>query len=207
MRGANGADLAMNVVLPEVDGRIFTRAISFKEEAPLRLAAEFSETRHAPERSRIDFVADLALNWARLRRKPNAEKSLALILSDYPARRGRGGYAIGLDAEASVHEIVSALIDAGYDVGGDAENALPSPARGRGWRCEARSGEGPHPSSLRDDTFSRQREKVRAPSLLRCLEDQKFVVSFPLADYLALLSTLPRIFRRKRQRRLGRAAG
>jgi cobaltochelatase CobN len=118
MRGANGADLAMNVVLPEVDGRIFTRAISFKEEAPLRLAAEFSETRHAPERSRIDFVANLVLNWARLRRKPNKEKSLALILSDYPARRGRGGYAIGLDAEASVYEIVSALQGAGYDVGG-----------------------------------------------------------------------------------------
>jgi cobaltochelatase CobN len=116
-RGANSADLAMNVVLPEVDGRIFTRAISFKEEAPLRLAAEFSETRHAPEQSRIDFVADLALNWARLRRKPNKEKSLALILSDYPARRGRGGYAIGLDAEASVHEIVAALIDEGYDIG------------------------------------------------------------------------------------------
>lgn len=193
-RGANRADLAMNVVLPEVDGRIFTRAISFKEEAQLRLAAEFSETRHAPEPSRIDFVANLALNWARLRRKPNAEKSLALILSDYPARRGRGGYAIGLDAEASVHEIVSALIDAGYDVGSDAENALPSPARGRGWPCEARSGEGPHPWSLRDDTFSRQREKVRAPSLLRCLEDQKFVVSFPLAYYLALLSTLPASF-------------
>ncbi|MFZ3180869.1 MAG: cobaltochelatase subunit CobN [Methylocystis silviterrae] len=193
-RGANGADLAMNVVLPEVDGRIFTRAISFKEEAPLRLAAEFSETRHAPERSRIDFVANLALNWARLRRKPNAEKSLALILSDYPARRGRGGYAIGLDAEASVHEIVSALTDAGYDLGNDADTALPSPARGRGWPCEARSGEGPHPSSLRDDTFSRQREKVRASSLLRCLEDQKFVVSFSLDDYLALLSTLPASF-------------
>ncbi|HEY8215292.1 MAG TPA: cobaltochelatase subunit CobN, partial [Methylocystis sp.] len=116
-RGASGADLAMNVVLPEVDGRIFTRAISFKEEAPLRRAAEFSETHHAPEQSRIDFVADLALNWSRLRRKPNQEKSLALILSDYPARRGRGGYAIGLDAQASVHEIVSALREAGYDVG------------------------------------------------------------------------------------------
>ncbi|CCJ08573.1 cobaltochelatase subunit CobN [Methylocystis sp. SC2] len=116
-RGANGADLAMNVVLPEVDGRIFTRAISFKEEAPLRLAAEFSETRHAPERSRIDFVADLALNWARLRRKANHEKSLALILSNYPARRGRGGYAIGLDAEASAQEIVFSLAEEGYDVG------------------------------------------------------------------------------------------
>ncbi|MBG0803359.1 cobaltochelatase subunit CobN [Methylocystis sp. H4A] len=190
MRGANGADLAMNVVLPEVDGRIFTRAISFKEEAPLRLAAEFSETRHAPEQSRIDFVADLTLNWARLRRKPNAEKTLALILSDYPARRGRGGYAIGLDAEASVHEIVAALIDAGYDLGNDADNALPSPAGGRGWPCAAGSGEGPHPSSLRDDTFSRQGEKVHALSLLRCLEDQTFVVSFSLADYLALLSNV-----------------
>ncbi|MGD9657124.1 MAG: cobaltochelatase subunit CobN [Methylocystis sp.] len=123
-RGANGADLAMNVVLPEVDGRIFTRAISFKEEAPLRLAAEFSETRHAPEQSRIDFVADLALNWARLRRKPNQEKSLALILSDYPTRRGRSGYAIGLDAEASVQEIISTLIDAGYDIGADAASVL-----------------------------------------------------------------------------------
>ena len=193
-RGANGADLAMNVVLPEVDGRIFTRAISFKEEAPLRLAAEFSETRHAPERSRIDFVAELASNWARLRRKPNQEKNLALILSDYPARRGRGGYAIGLDAEASVHEIVSALSEAEYDVGNDADNARPSPARGRGWPCDARSSEGPHPSSLRDNSFSRQREKECASSLLRCLEDQKFVVSFSLGDYLALLTTLPADF-------------
>lgn len=124
MRGANGADLAMNVVLPEVDGRIFTRAVSFKEEAPLRLTAEFSETRHAPEPSRIAFVANLALNWTRLRRTPNAEKNLALILSDYPAKRGRGGYAIGLDAEASVHEIVSALRGAGYDIGADAASPL-----------------------------------------------------------------------------------
>lgn len=115
-RGANGADLAMNVVLPEVDGRIFTRAISFKEIAE-RGPAELDEPRHAPEGSRIAFVADLAANWARLRRTPNAEKRLALILSDYPARRGRGGYAIGLDAQASVTEIAGALREAGYNVG------------------------------------------------------------------------------------------
>lgn len=118
-RGANGADLAMNIVLPEVDGRIFTRAISFKEESA-RGAAELAEMRHAPELSRIAYVAELARNWARLRRKPNAEKSLALILSDYPARRGRGGYAIGLDVEASVSEIVDALRAAGYRVGAEA---------------------------------------------------------------------------------------
>ncbi len=117
MRGANGADLAMNVVLPEVDGRIFTRAISFKAEASQRRASEFCEMRHAPEQSRIDFVADLAAGWARLRRKDNKEKKLALVLSDYPARRGRGGYAIGLDTQASVFTIADALRDAGYDLG------------------------------------------------------------------------------------------
>ena len=120
-RGAGGADLAMNVVLPEVDGRIFTRAISFKEKAQGFARSEFDAPRHAPEPSRVAFVAALAANWARLRRKPNAEKALALILSDYPARRGRGGYAIGLDAEASAHAIVAALEGAGYDVGGALE--------------------------------------------------------------------------------------
>ncbi len=131
-RGANGADLAMNIVLPEVDGRIFTRAISFKAPSATRLASEFYEMRHVPEQSRVDFVADLAANWARLRAKENREKSLSLILSDYPARRGRGSYAIGLDTLASVQAIVEALESAGYDVesfstrfGGE-EQAAPS---------------------------------------------------------------------------------
>ncbi|MBI3275733.1 MAG: cobaltochelatase subunit CobN [Methylocystis sp.] len=115
-RGATGADLAMNVVLPEVDGRIFTRAISFKAEARRRSPCEFTEIRHAPEPSRVDFVAELAKNWARLRRKSNSEKQLALILSDYP-RRGRGGYAIGLDTPNSVIAITAALRRAGYDIG------------------------------------------------------------------------------------------
>ncbi len=172
-RGANGADLAMNVVLPEVDGRIFTRAISFKETAA-RGAAELDEPRHAPQPDRIDFVADLAANWARLRRTPNGQKSLALILSDYPARRGRGGYAIGLDAEASVTEIVAALDEAGYDIQDAA--SLPSPLCGRGWRHEVGPGEG-------------------APrSIIRALEDGAQTIDLPLADYTRLLETLPASF-------------
>ena len=50
-RGANGADLAMNIVLPEVDGRIFTRAISFKALSATRRASEFAE--HAPRAGAI----------------------------------------------------------------------------------------------------------------------------------------------------------
>jgi cobaltochelatase CobN len=115
-RGANGADLAMNIVLPEVDGRIFTRAISFKAPSVTRASSQYRELRHRPESSRVDFVADLAANWARLRAKDNADKRLALILSDYPARRGRGGYAIGLDAEQSLYAIVADLRAAGFAV-------------------------------------------------------------------------------------------
>ncbi|WP_036288965.1 cobaltochelatase subunit CobN [Methylosinus sp. PW1] len=116
-RGANGADLAMNVVLPEVDGRIFAGAVSFKAQTRARAASEFDEIRHSPEPSQIDHVAALAQNWARLRRLGHSEKSLALVLSDYPARRGRGGYAIGLDTPKSVVAICDLLRDAGYEIG------------------------------------------------------------------------------------------
>ena len=78
-RGANGADLAMNIVLPEVDGRIFTRAISFKAPAGALLASQFAQTRHAPEPTRIAFVARARRQLGRVapqgepRKKPRAD--------------------------------------------------------------------------------------------------------------------------------------
>ncbi|WP_294536257.1 cobaltochelatase subunit CobN [uncultured Rhodoblastus sp.] len=115
-RGLSAADLAMNVVLPEVDGRIVTRAISFKAAQERDEALEFAPARHEPEDSRVGFVAALAANWAGLRRKSNGEKALALIVSDYPARAGRAGYAIGLDTPQSAGAILSRLAAEGYEV-------------------------------------------------------------------------------------------
>ena len=48
-RGLSPADLAMNVVLPELDGRLLTRAISFKAEAPVDPRLEFASVRHEPD--------------------------------------------------------------------------------------------------------------------------------------------------------------
>jgi cobaltochelatase CobN len=115
-RGLSAADLAMNVVLPETDGRIITRAISFKREQSRSESLEYAPARHEAEPSRIAFVAALAARWARLRRKPNADKKLALILSDYPAKGGRAGYAVGLDVEASAREILARLAAENYTV-------------------------------------------------------------------------------------------
>lgn len=117
-RGLGAADLAMNVVLPELDGRIVTRAISFKTAEAPRADLEFSPVRHRPEPSRIACLADLAAAWTRLGRTPPAERRVALVLSDYPAKGGRTGYAVGLDTPASVGVIAEAMAGAGYRVGG-----------------------------------------------------------------------------------------
>ena len=117
-RGLSSADQAMHVVLPELDGRILTRAISFKEASPVNSALEYAAIRHMPDAGRTDFVARLAAAWARLGRRPRHERRLALMLSDYPAREGRAGYAVGLDTAESTLEIAGLLQEAGFDLGG-----------------------------------------------------------------------------------------
>ncbi len=115
-RGLSAADLAMNVVLPEMDGRIVSRAVSFKRAQSRDEDLQFAPARHEPEMSRVIFVAALAARWARLRRKKNSDKKLALILPDYPAKGGRAGYAIGLDTPQSASAILARLAREGYDV-------------------------------------------------------------------------------------------
>ena len=67
-RGLSARDIAMNVALPEIDGRILTRAIAFKGETWFDEATQCPIAAFRPKADRIDFVATLAANWARLRR-------------------------------------------------------------------------------------------------------------------------------------------
>jgi cobaltochelatase CobN len=118
-RGLGPSDLAMHVALPEIDGRLLTRAISFKEPSPRDVLTQFATLVHRPLADRVAFVADLAQRWASLRRKEPSEKKLACILPDYPARGGRIGYAVGLDTPASAVVLAETLRAAGYDVTSD----------------------------------------------------------------------------------------
>lgn len=124
-RGLSATDLAMNVVLPELDGRLFTRAISFKAEMPFDADLEYATQVHEPAEDRIAYVADLAAAWVRLRERPRAERRLAIMLSDYPGRGGRTGYACGLDTPESASAILDVLKAADYSVG----DKLPSGAQ------------------------------------------------------------------------------
>src|SRR3546814_13134630 len=87
----------MNVALPEVDGRLLTRAVSFKGAARWDAATQTSVVAYEPVADRIDFVADLARNWLRLRRLPAGKRQIAIMLSNYPNRSGRLGNGVGLD--------------------------------------------------------------------------------------------------------------
>src|ERR1700730_5642693 len=116
-RGLGAADLAMNVVLPEMDGRLITRAIACKAEARHRADLEFTPRIHAPLPSRVSFVADLAAAWVKLRKTPRAARKIACVLSDYPSRQGRGGYAVGLDTAKSVASIAGSMRGDGYGIG------------------------------------------------------------------------------------------
>ena len=115
-RGLGPSDLAMHVALPEIDGRILTRAISFKAASACDAKTEFAAVAHQPLADRVEFAAELARRWASLRRKPPSDKLLACVLPDYPARGGRTGYAVGLDTPASAIAISESLRAAGYDV-------------------------------------------------------------------------------------------
>ena len=115
-RGLATADLAMHVVLPEADGRVFTRAISFKGETKKDAATEFTVMAHMPEQSRVDYVAELASKWVALAKKPAQERRIALILSDYPDRAGRSAYAVGLDGPQSAVSMLHLLKDHHYSV-------------------------------------------------------------------------------------------
>jgi cobaltochelatase CobN len=108
-RGLGARDLAMNVALPEVDGRIISRAVSFKavQQRDPRLQTEVVAYAAVPDR--VEFVADLAANWVKLRRTPANQRRLALILANYPSRDGRLANGVGLDTPASCVEILKAL--------------------------------------------------------------------------------------------------
>ncbi|UBF30724.1 cobaltochelatase subunit CobN (plasmid) [Kovacikia minuta CCNUW1] len=116
-QGLTPRDMAMNVVLPEVDGRIITRAVSFKAVQSQNSCLQTDVVVYEPERSRIQFVAEMAARWIRLRRTPPADRKIALILANYPNRDGRLANGVGLDTPASCLEILKALRAEGYTVG------------------------------------------------------------------------------------------
>jgi len=142
-RGLNPLDTAMNVALPEFDGRIITVPISFKGEvkraAPssvvgtnngkkpsvngkyttlptVKKTLDTTVTKYIPVPDRVERVIGLAMRFATLRRKQNAQKRVAFILTNSAGKASKIGNAVGLDAPASLMRLFEAMQAAGYSV-------------------------------------------------------------------------------------------
>ncbi len=117
-RGLSARDLTMNVVMPELDGRLITRAVSFKEPGALDPLTECQPVRQVPDENRIAFVADLARRWVTLGTTSATDKRVAILLSNYPNKNGRIGNGVGLDAPVSTINVLSSMRSAGYRITG-----------------------------------------------------------------------------------------
>ncbi|MDG2991333.1 cobaltochelatase subunit CobN [Candidatus Synechococcus calcipolaris G9] len=146
-QGLTPRDLAMNVVLPEVDGRIITRAVSFKTLEQIHPQLETPISSYQTLGDRRDFVADLAKNWVNLGQKPPQERRIALILANYPCRDGRIANGVGLDTPASCIAILNALKAAGYHLGESKD--IPVDGQALIERLTARITNDPESASLR----------------------------------------------------------
>ncbi|HEY1821251.1 MAG TPA: cobaltochelatase subunit CobN, partial [Trebonia sp.] len=121
--GLTPLDAATQVAIPEFDGRLITVPFSFKEVGPDGL------TSYVPDLERTARVAGIAVKHALLRHVPAGQRRVALMLSAYPTKHARIGNAVGLDTPKSVLALLTAMRDAGYDIGGE---EIPGIAEGDG---------------------------------------------------------------------------
>ncbi|WP_407564143.1 cobaltochelatase subunit CobN [Streptomyces sp. 184] len=105
-------DAAMQVAIPEFDGRLVTVPFSFKEDGPGGVPV------YVADEERAGRVAGIAVRHARLRHTPNHGKRIGLVFTAYPTKHSRVGNAVGLDTPVSAVRLLDALRDAGYGVEG-----------------------------------------------------------------------------------------
>ncbi len=115
--GLSARDIAMNVALPEVDGHVLSRAVSFKGSSLRDERTQTDIVTYEPVQDRIDFVCQLAANWAGLARLKAEDRRIAVVLANYPNRDGRIGNGVGLDTPQGTITALRAMKAAGYDTG------------------------------------------------------------------------------------------
>jgi cobaltochelatase CobN len=114
--GLTPLDAAMQVAIPEFDGRIVGTVFSFKERDEAGSPVGAPLARYVADPERAARLAGLAGRLATLRRTPAAQRRVALVLSSYPTKHSRVGNAVGLDTPASAIALLRAMRAAGYSV-------------------------------------------------------------------------------------------
>ncbi|MBD2043150.1 magnesium chelatase subunit H [Microcoleus sp. FACHB-672] len=112
--GLHPIQVALQIAIPELDGAI----------EPIILSGRDGTTGKAIAlQDRIEAVAQRAMKWANLRRKPKLDKKVAITVFSFPPDKGNVGTAAYLDVFGSIYKVLEALQHNGYDVQGLPESA------------------------------------------------------------------------------------
>jgi magnesium chelatase subunit H len=112
--GLHPIQVALQIAIPELDGAI----------EPIILSGRDGTTGKAIAlQDRIEAIAQRALKWANLRRKPKLDKKVAITVFSFPPDKGNVGTAAYLDVFGSIYKLMEALNNNGYDVQGLPESS------------------------------------------------------------------------------------
>ncbi|MBW4650617.1 MAG: magnesium chelatase subunit H [Kastovskya adunca ATA6-11-RM4] len=112
--GLHPIQVALQIAIPELDGAIEPIIVSGRDGTTGKAIAL---------QDRIEAVAQRALKWANLRRKPKLDKKVAITVFSFPPDKGNVGTAAYLDVFGSIYTVMEALQHNGYDVQGLPESA------------------------------------------------------------------------------------
>jgi magnesium chelatase subunit H len=113
--GLHPIQVALQIALPELDGAIEPIVLSGRDGVTGKAIAL---------QDRVETIAQRALNWGSLRRKPKVTKKVAITVFSFPPDKGNVGTAAYLDVFGSIYKVMEALKNNGYDLGDDIpENA------------------------------------------------------------------------------------
>jgi magnesium chelatase subunit H len=105
--GLHPIQVALQIAIPELDGAI----------EPIILSGRDGNTGRAIAlQDRIEAIAQRAMKWANLRKKPKLDKKVAITVFSFPPDKGNVGTAAYLDVFGSIYEVMRALKGNGYDV-------------------------------------------------------------------------------------------
>ncbi|MDG2615670.1 magnesium chelatase subunit H [Thermoleptolyngbya sichuanensis XZ-Cy5] len=105
--GLHPIQVALQIAIPELDGAIEPIIVSGRDGATGKAIAL---------QDRIEAIAQRAMKWANLRRKPRLQKRVAITVFSFPPDKGNVGTAAYLDVFGSIYEVMKALKTNGYDV-------------------------------------------------------------------------------------------
>lgn len=123
-KGYSPIEVITAVIYPELDGGIEPIPSGGIETLGFCEGLSADVRAVVPIEERVEKVAARVLNWARLRRKPKAERRVAIILYNYPPGEDNIGGAAYLDVFESIKRLLDRLRHEGYAVGDLPEGKL-----------------------------------------------------------------------------------